>query len=120
MLASMNAQELIFCFLPSVGLWIAVFCAPSIPHAMELLITKRPMTSSDVEDFLLEGSHFKLLQLYSCTWCQGFWTSVLAGTAYGLLFGSFLLFPVYILFYYPVTMTLIWTLLALCRKSQNH
>lgn len=98
--------------LPSVGLWIAVRCSPLIPHLMELLVTRRPMTEEDVENHLMAAGRWKLLNLYLCVWCQAMWTAVLSSLMYCYLVdGSplgYLNAPLTALMFYPITTVALW------------
>lgn len=105
----MTATLILSCWLPWFGLWIALFKAPSIPHLVEVLLTKEPMTTDDVEQLLLVNRHYKLLQLYTCAWCQSFWTSVAAGATYLVATGSSLVWlPVFTLSYYSLNTFCVW------------
>lgn len=63
-------------FLFWLGVWAALSRSPFILTAMELLVTKAPMTREDVDSYLINTGKFKLLQLWHCPWCQAFWTSL--------------------------------------------
>ena len=108
--------SLLLAVLPWVGLWTVLFCTPLIPHLLELLVTHEPMSTEDVETFLVSHNAMSLLTLYLCTWCQGFWVSVGAGVTYGLLFSYPPVIPIHILEIYPLTMMLLWTL----KRLPNH
>lgn len=103
-------------FLPAVGLWIIVFRSPLVNHLLEVLSTKTPMTSDDVDMWLANRGRFKLLTLRNCIWCQAFWTTVVAVLSYcvaSLLRGesvSVFALPVQVLTVYPFTCFILWKL----------
>lgn len=105
----MNYELLTFCWLASCGLWIALFKSPAIPHLAEFF-TKQPTSSDDVEFLLLSHKRYGLLTLYTCIWCQAFWTSALAALCYSIIAGPMLALPIFALALYPFTALLAWTL----------
>lgn len=98
------------CLLPCLGAWVILFRSPLLPHLVEWLVTKEPMTSSDLEDLLLRRGSFFLYGLYTCLWCQAFWTSAAAAIAYGVFFGDAWKIPLYALTVYPITSFAVWKL----------
>lgn len=107
----MTLKEILSCWLPWFGLWIVLFRSPFIPHAVEKLWTKEPTTTEEVELLLLQHGRYNLLQLYTCVWCQAFWTSVAAALTLSLAYGSLLMAPIYALSYYPLTALASWKLI---------
>lgn len=108
----MNIPEILLAgslsILPWVGLWVIIFCSPLLCHLLELWVTEEPMTSSDVEDWLITHQYFRLLNLYVCVWCQAFWTTVGGALTYTLAFSTALWFPIYVLTFYPIVTFVLW------------
>lgn len=102
-------SNLLSCWLPWLGLWVAIFKAPTIPHLFELF-TKIPTTTDDVEMWLLQQGRYRWLQLYTCVWCQAFWVSAAAGVTLALVRKDLVWAVVYALSYYPLTAYCAWKL----------
>lgn len=98
----------ISCWLPWVGLWIALFCSPLLQHLFERFVSRLPSTKEDVELWLVQEERWALLQLLECVWCQAFWVSFAAGITYAVVTNQPLWFPVFILSYYPISTLLLW------------
>ncbi len=100
-----------------LGLWIAISRSPLVPDLLECWVTKEPMTRNDVDDWLLNQGKFKLLKLWTCVYCQAFWTSCLHGLTCGAVLATLwapawiFIAPLLILSFYPwylSAMTRIW------------
>jgi hypothetical protein len=90
-----------------LGAWIAVSRSPLVPDLLEIWVTKTPMLHADVDDWLTNRGNFKLLKVWTCVYCQAFWTScfhsITCGTALAILWGPAWIFttPLLILSFYP-------------------
>lgn len=117
----MNHLPLILTVLLSyftwLGVWIAVSRSPLVADLLELWVTGAPMTREDVDTWLINQGKFKLLKLWTCVYCQAFWTSCLHGTTCGTALGILwapawiCITPLLILSSYPwylSSMTRIW------------
>lgn len=113
----MTIKLILTCWLPWFGLWIALLRSPLIPHLVEKFWSKEPTTTEDVEMLLLQYGRYNALQLYTCIWCQAFWTSVAAALTLAAADGSLLWAPVYALSYYPLTAFASWKLVKIASEQ---
>lgn len=112
-IARMNPIEFL-CYaaaaiLTSVGLWAFIFCTPLIPSLLSWMIPNI-YTRYDVESMLAEQQRWWLLKLYTCVWCQAWWTSCLAAVLHGVTFGPLYNTPIYALSFSPVIYLITWKL----------
>jgi hypothetical protein len=99
----MPIRLILTCWLPFLGLWIALLKSPLIPHLLESFVTYTPMTEVDVLNYLSDKNRWTLMSLYSCIWCQAFWISVGAAATYGVATSQFIWIPIFALSYYPLS-----------------
>ena len=107
-LALSDFPHLLGVWLFCLGLWMVIFGSPLQITLLEKW-TGSPCTSDDVDLWLAQRSHWFLLKLRTCLWCQAFWTSLTA-----VLLQCFLLRPLSLLWVDSVLILYPFTFTALC------
>lgn len=63
--------------LIAASIRIIIFQSPLVGHFLEVCFTRTPMTSEDVRQWLM-GRSMLLYRLWTCVYCQTFWTTLIA------------------------------------------
>ena len=69
--------------LAVLGLWVVLFRSPFLPHLTGKFLGVGMLKEEEFEQLLLVKGHYKLLQLWHCSFCQSVWQGLLGAVMLG-------------------------------------